>query len=133
MADETWPKVREIFDSALRRKPQERAQFVIDACGGDNTLLLEVKSLLASLDGAEGFMEAPAVAGIADAFSATDNKLEKGESLGHYRIIKALGSGGMGDVYLARDQKLDRKVAIKILGGKFSRDDSSLNRFIREA
>ena len=65
MADEKWQKVREIFDSALRRKPEERRNFIIEACGGNKTLLAEVESLLSSLDGAESFMETPAVAKVA--------------------------------------------------------------------
>ncbi len=61
MADEKWQKVREIFDSALRRQPEERRKFINQACGGDKTLLAEVESLLSSLDSAESFMETPAV------------------------------------------------------------------------
>ncbi len=57
MADEKRQKVREIFDSALRRKPEERRKFVHEACGEDKTLLAEVESLLSSLDSADGFMK----------------------------------------------------------------------------
>ncbi len=58
---------------------------------------------------------------------------KKASILGHYEIIRELGSGGMGEVYLAKDQKLDRQVAVKILNEKFSNDESNLSRFIREA
>ena len=133
MADNNWQKVREIFDSALRRKPEERRKFINEACGDDKTLLAEVESLLSSLDGAESFMESPAVAEIADAFEARTKNLEKGTCFGHYEIIRQIGEGGMGEVYLARDKKLDRKVAIKILNEKFAEHESNLNRFIREA
>ena len=61
------------------------------------------------------------------------NQLEIGQEIGHYKIVKKIGSGGMGEVYLAKDKKLDRKVAIKILNEQFSRDESNLNRFISEA
>src|SRR4051812_44726870 len=111
MVDERWRKVREIFDSAVCRKPEARREFVLDACGGNEELLSEVESLLLSLDSAESFMEAPAVAKVADAFSVGGAKLAAGRSLGHYKIISELGSGGMGEVYLAKDQKLDRHVA----------------------
>ncbi len=131
MLDENWLQVRDIFDAALHRKPEERRAFVIEACGGDAELLSEVESLLRSLDSAESFMEVPAVATVADAFAG--KKLEKGQLLGHYRIIKEIGSGGMGEVYLAKDQILDRHVAVKILNEEFSGDESNLTRFIHEA
>ncbi len=59
--------------------------------------------------------------------------LSAGRKLGRYEIRKKIGAGGMGEVYLAQDKKLDRKVAVKILNEKFSRDESNLNRFIQEA
>ncbi len=59
MADNNWQKVREIFDSALRRQPEERRRFIHEVCGGDKTLLAEVESLLSALDSAESFMETP--------------------------------------------------------------------------
>ena len=133
MADEKWQKVRETFDSALRRKPEERRKFVREVCGNDKTLLAEVESLLAALDGAENFMETPAVAKVAGAFEAETKVLEKGKCFGHYEIIEQIGAGGMGEVYLARDKKLDRKVAVKILNEKFNGDESNLRRFVSEA
>ncbi|MEP7148785.1 MAG: serine/threonine-protein kinase, partial [Acidobacteriota bacterium] len=132
MTEGNWLKVREIFDSALRRPSEERRKFVLEACGKDKTLLAEVESLLSSHDGAESFLETPAVAGVADVIEA-EHKLETGKRFGHYEIIEQIGSGGMGEVYLAKDQKLDRQVAVKILNEKFSKDESNLNRFVREA
>src|SRR5687767_4355944 len=113
MADEKWQKVREIFDSAVRQKPDERRRFVDNACGEDKTLLAEVESLLSALDGAESFMETPAVAKVARVIEAETKNLKKGQNLGHYEIIEQIGAGGMGEVYLAEDTKLDRKVAVK--------------------
>jgi serine/threonine protein kinase/Flp pilus assembly protein TadD len=133
MAEEKWQKVREIFDSALRQKPDERRRFVDNACGEDKTLLAEVESLLASLDGAESFMETPAVAKVADVIEAETKQLERGKCFGHYEIIKQIGTGGMGKIYLARDKKLDRRVAFKILNENFSAHESNLDRFIQEA
>ncbi|MFN2453921.1 MAG: protein kinase [Pyrinomonadaceae bacterium] len=133
MIDEKWQKVKEIFDSALRREPEERRKFVREVCGNDETLLAEVESLLASLGSAESFLETPAVAIVADLVEAETKKLEHGRCFGHYEIIRQIGAGGMGEVYLAQDKKLDRRVAIKILNEKFSRDESNLHRFIREA
>ncbi len=131
--EDKWQKVREIFDSALRCKPEERPQFVAEACGEDQVLLAEVKSLLLSLDNSESFMETPAVAKVADVIEPETAKLENGRCFGHYEIIKQIGAGGMGEVYLARDKKLDRNVAVKILNERFSSEESNLNRFIQEA
>ena len=133
MADENWQQVRKIFDDALRRQPDERQRFVHEACGDDKILLAEVESLLSSLDGAESFMETPAVAKVASVIEAETKKLAAGKCFGRYEIIEQIGAGGMGEVYLAKDKKLDRKVAVKILNEKFSQDESNLNRFIREA
>src|SRR5687767_6533542 len=133
MADKHWEQVRKVFDDALRQKPEERARFVDAACGGDKTLFREVESLLSSLGNAESFMEAPAVVEVADAMQTETRKLEAGKCFGHYEIIEQIGSGGMGEVYLAKDKRLDRKVAVKILNEKFSQDESNLGRFVREA
>lgn len=133
MANENWQKVREVFDAALRQIPEERQQFVGEVCGDDKLLLAEVESLLSSLDSAESFMETPAVAKVAEAIGGNGRKLEKGQTLGRYEIIEQIGMGGMGEVYLAQDKKLDRHVAIKILNEKVSQDKSNLNRFIQEA
>src|SRR5688572_24303530 len=133
MADANWQKVREVFDSALRHRPDERRKFVNEVCGDDKTLLAEVESLLSSHDSAESFMETPAVAKVADVIAAKTKKLEAGKYLGHYEIITQIGEGGMGEVYLANDKKLDRKVAIKILNEEFSQDESNLQRFVSEA
>ena len=133
MAEDLWQKVREIFDLTLRQRPEERRRFAIEACGNDKTLLAEVESLLSSLDGAQSFMEAPAIAGVADVIEAEHNKFKPGKCFGHYEIIEQIGAGGMGEVYLAKDKKLDRHVALKILNEKFSKDASNLDRFVREA
>jgi serine/threonine protein kinase len=133
MADEKWQKVRDIFDSALRRGPEERRRFVHEACGKDRTLLAEVESLLSSLGSAESFMETPAIANVADVIKAEQNKLEAGKCFGHYEIISLIGAGGMGEVYLAEDTRLERKTAIKILPGNVAQDEERMQRFVREA
>jgi serine/threonine protein kinase len=133
MVEESWLHVRKIFDDALGHKPEERPRFVRKACGGDKSLFHEVESLLSSLDGAESFMETPAVAMVADVIDAETKKLETGKRFGHYEILRQIGTGGMGDVYLAKDTTLDRNVAVKILNEKFSKDESNLKRFFAEA
>ncbi len=133
MADEKWQKVREVFDSALRRQPDERRMFVNEACGQDKTLLAEVESLLSSLDSAEGFMETPAVAEVAHMIEIETKKLEAGKLFGHYEIIEQIGVGGMGEVYLAKDTRLERRIALKILPEKFATDRGRMRRFVRES
>src|SRR5688500_1207477 len=132
MVDEKWQKVRNIFDSALQLNPTERRRFIDQVCGDDKALLAEVESLLTSHASADGFMETPAVAKVAEVIGA-EKSLEAGKRFGHYEIIKQIGAGGMGEVYLAKDKKLDREVAVKILNSEFSQHQSHLNRFIREA
>ena len=132
MTNENWQRAKEIFAEALRQKPEDRPQFLDQVCDGEAETRREVESLLDSFDDASGFMESPAVGEVADVI--TNNKTNnQGKSFGHYEILELIGTGGMGEVYLAKDKKLDRKVAIKILNEKFSQHESNLHRFIKEA
>jgi serine/threonine protein kinase len=131
MPDAEWQQAKRIFDDALRQRPEARARFVSEVCGDDKTLLREVESLLSSIDSAGSFLETPAIAKFADVIET--RKLEPGKGFGHYEIINQIGVGGMGEVYLAKDNKLDRNVAIKILNEEFSQDESNLQRFVAEA
>ena len=133
MTDDNWLQVRKIFDDALHQKPEERQKFVAEACGNNKLLLAEVESLLKSLESSDSFMETPAVAKVADVIEAEQRRIESGVCFGHYEIIKQIGVGGMGEVYLALDKKLDRQVAVKILNEKFSQHESNLRRFVSEA
>ncbi len=134
MERENWQKVKAIFDSAVQVAPDNRSAFLNDACADDGELRREVETLLASSDEAESFMETPFAGEIAGLILDTPaNQLKNGQVFSHYKIVRQIGVGGMGEVYLAQDQKLDRKVAIKILNEKFSRHESNLERFIREA
>ena len=131
MANENWQKAKEIFVEALRKKPEERSQFLDQICD-DAKMRREVESLLDSFDDANSFMEKPVIGEVAEVI--TNNKTDKqGKTFGHYEILQLIGTGGMGEVYLAKDKKLDRKVAVKILNEKFSQYASNLQRFIQEA
>ena len=133
MTPERLQQIEELFHSALALEPNERADFLARGCDGDEALRSEVESLLKSHDLGEGFIEQSAADVAAELLAGGQARLEAGRTINHYRVISTLGAGGMGEVYLAKDQKLDRQVAIKILNEKFSRDESNLKRFVREA
>jgi len=121
------------IDSASHRKPEERQNFVNEACGEDKDLRAEVESLLSSLDSAESFMETPAVAQVAGVIEAETKHLERGQTLGHYEIIERIGEGGMGEVYLAKDTRLNSQVALKLLATHITQDKNRVSRFRQEA
>jgi serine/threonine protein kinase/Tol biopolymer transport system component len=133
MAEGDWQRVRKIFDEALRQKPEERQKFVRRMCGKNKTLRADVESLLDSLDSADSFMENPAIAHLAGEMVSEILQFEAGQFLNHYKIIGKLGAGGMGEVYLAQDTKLNRKVALKILRENLLADNQANRRLLREA
>jgi serine/threonine protein kinase/Tol biopolymer transport system component len=127
-----WQRVKEIFDGALERHGAEREAFLDRACDGDTEVRKEVESLLRSYEVAGSFMDAPAVAQAADDL-ATEQKLTPGQRLKHYQIVNLIGEGGMGEVYLATDTILGRRVALKVLPAFVSKDPERLRRFTQEA
>ena len=133
MAHENWRQIKEIFVDALRQTPEERPHFLDRVCSDDKILRQEVESLLSSLDSAESFLESPAVGEVVDEILTENRNFASGEFLGHYEIIKKIGTGGMGDVYLANDSKLDRQVALKILHENLSPENQAKQRLLREA
>jgi predicted ATPase/serine/threonine protein kinase len=131
MTSERWERTKEILEQSLRLAADERQAYLEAACGSDADLRSEVVSLMASHEEAGSqFLRvaAPDVLGLAPA-----RALASGTKLGPYEIIELLGAGGMGEVYRARDARLDRLVAIKILPAAFSADSNRLQRFAQEA
>jgi eukaryotic-like serine/threonine-protein kinase len=133
MTPERWGQVEEIFHGALSRGESEREAFLVHACAGDLALRREVELLLARQGSTGGFLDGPAVAAAAEAVSEGGASLLTGRRLGTYQVHERIGSGGMGEVYRARDTKLGRDVAIKILPRLFTSDLDRLARFEREA
>ena len=133
MTPERWQQVDQLFQAALEREPEERAAFISEACGSDDSLRREVEALLASDGQAGSLIEAPAYAVAAPLIAGDDAQLLVGKSIGHFQIISLVGKGGMGEVYRARDTKLDRTVALKILPEELSVDADRMRRFVREA
>jgi serine/threonine protein kinase len=125
-----WSRVKEIFAAALKLPPDARSSYLAATCGGDDELRAEVERLLDSHDRASRFLGEPPPL-ISDLASQTMHL--EGQRIGAYEVVSRLGAGGMGEVYRARDLKLGRDVAIKILRHVFTRDPERLARFEREA
>ena len=131
---EQWKKVKEILQSALDCPSDECERFLDEVCGNDESLRREVNSLVASSKNVGGFMEQAAIGKVAEMFvGAEENNLQMAEFLNHYRILSNLGVGGMGEVYLAEDTKLNRFVALKLLPQSKSADADANRRLLREA
>jgi serine/threonine protein kinase len=127
-----WEKAKQIFGAAIKVAPSERLRFLDEACTDDAHLRREVESLLVSFDDAESFMETPAAQDLTG-FIKDSKNLEQGKCFGHYEIVRQIGAGGMGEVYLAEDPRLERKVALKVLPAAFARDAARMRRFVQEA
>jgi len=133
MKPERWRQVDQLLDAALEREASERNTFLKEACAGDEELRAEIESLLEAHERAATFIETPAADSAVESLVDHSISLVGGQSIGHYEIISGIGSGGMGEVYLANDTKLNRKVAIKLLPSSLTADRLSRARFLREA
>ncbi len=133
MKPERWQQIDRLFQLAIELAPDERAAFIKSACGDDESLRRDVEALLASDREAESFIEAPAYTIASPLIAGDETHSLLGKHINHYRIVSLVGRGGMGEVYLARDVRLNREVAVKVLPATFLRDTERLHRFEREA
>jgi serine/threonine protein kinase/tetratricopeptide (TPR) repeat protein len=124
-------KVADIFHAALDLAPESRAAFLATACAGDAELLHEVESLLVAHDRAGEFIKDSAADVAAEWLDGGRHIV--GRFVDKYRVLSPLGSGGMGEIYLAEDTRLGRKVALKFLPASFAGDEERVRRFRREA
>jgi serine/threonine protein kinase/Tol biopolymer transport system component len=141
MSAAPWDRVKKVFQEALARPPHERADCLQELCGEDRVLRAEVESLIATHEEAGSFGERPAIEVLGQILREADNQIfgttggivQPGDRLGVYEIEALVGTGGMGEVYKARDTRLDRTVAIKLLPPQFAADRDRFHRFDREA
>src|SRR5947207_14491831 len=131
MTQERWRLTEELFHAALDFPPAERAAFLDRNCGTDRELRQEIDVLLSKEKEAGSFLETALIEDLTA--SVTGAGLLPGRQFGPHRIVSPLGAGGMGEVYRAHDEELDRDVAIKTLPREFARDPERMARFRREA
>ena len=133
MNADRWKQIDQLFHSALERNDDERTAFLAQACVSDEHLRREVESLLDSHDQAASFIEAPAGDAAAALLAERRTLLIPGTMVKRYKILGLLGKGGMGEVYLAQDTELHRRIALKILPSDFTRNPDRVRRFVQEA
>jgi Tol biopolymer transport system component len=133
MEPDRWRRIERLYHGALEKEPAQRNAYLVAACGSDQTLLLEVESLLAQEKHAREFIEEPAFQVVARDMASEPSQLAVGQEFGRYRILSLIGAGGMGAVYTAHDSRLGRTVALKFLPAEFLSEREALDRFSREA
>src|SRR5262245_8823290 len=142
MERDRWERIEQLYHAALERGPDARESFLKLACAGDEDMRREVAGLLACDVPNDSFIQSPAIeiaakALAAEPLSVTSSKpmmsLIAGSQIGAYRLLEPLGRGGMGEVHLALDTRLNRKVALKLLLAEFTTDAERLRRFELEA
>lgn len=133
MQPERWNDVKQLCQSVADLSMAGREAFLEKACKDDSELRREVESLLAHEVHAENFMERSAMEVAASLMVQSEERAMVGREVGHYRIVSLLGRGGMGVVYKAEDNKLNRLAALKLLPEALSQDQQAVERFRREA
>src|SRR5690242_8402289 len=130
---DSWKRIKEIFHSAQELDPAERSDFLDEACGDDPSLREEVEALLTADASNEDFLSAPAYEFAASIIAGDEVEFSPGQKIGPYTILCPLGAGGMGQIYLAEDANLRRKIALKFISPQFASDESRVQRFKQEA
>ena len=132
MTSNRWEQIEELYHTALAHEESGRAAFLASACQGDEELRREVESLLNFARSASGLLDHPA-GDLAHIVPSVATMLAGTRQIGNYRVLSFLGAGGMGQVYLAEDTRLLRRVAIKVLPASAVDDERARQRLIHEA
>jgi hypothetical protein len=133
MTPEKYREVGQVFRAAAEIPVDRRAAFLDQACGNDKALRQEVESLLSHDSQTKGWIDQRALDVAAQAIANTTPESWAGRQVHHYQVSSLLGRGGMGEVYRARDKRLERDVALKVLPVIYSTDPERLRRFELEA
>ncbi len=133
MTPEQYKRIGELYHAAMERSPGERSSYLREACAGDEELERKVQALLAAHDQAGEFLAAPDKALLDGLRDDLKPIATFGQKFGQYEVVSLIGSGGMGEVYLAHDTRLDRPIALKLLPSKFMQDADRVHRFKQEA
>jgi len=133
MTPERYQEIEALFAAARELPPAERSAYLAQACGADEALRHEVASLLSYDDRPNNFIDVPALALSAEPQFSNAGTALTGVQVDHYQVLTLLARGGMGEVYRARDTRLDREVALKALPAAYARDTDRLRRFEQEA
>jgi len=133
MSSEDLERVEAVFQAALDLPPERRAGYLGEVCAGDAELRSEVVALVLAYEQSENFIERPAMEIDAAIVASSLAGTLLGQTISHYRMIERLGEGGMGEVYLAQDTRLGRRIALKLLPARFTIDGDRVHRFEQEA
>ncbi len=126
-------QVEDIYHAVLEVAEDKWPSFLSRSCGGDHELRREVESLLSFSDKPHSLIDVPPLDVAAEVVRENSRPDIIGKNINHYKIISQLGTGGMGDVYLANDTMLERNVAIKFVSAQFAHGTAGIGRFLREA
>ncbi len=133
MKPEHWQRTEQLYSAALELEKSQRAAFLEQTCAGDESLRQEIESLLAPEQQAVNFREEPALEMAAKIPANDQGGSLVGRQIGSYKILSLLGAGRMGEVFLAQDTQLDRKVALSFLCQEIQQDPAARRRFLEEA
>ncbi len=128
-----WQQLEVLFLEAVELNAKDRSAFLDDRCNGDRELRAEVESLLHSSESAPEFLEIPILNAVKKVADEPTLAIVPGARIAHYEVVSLLGTGGMGQVYLAVDTQLKRNVALKVLSPQLTQHAQALHRFEHEA